>query len=100
MVLVTIDLQEGFANDTVVIRLNGQEIFRRRNVTTRIQTGLADRIEMQIYERSSEVVIELPIKKMAVTKELNCEKDIFLGVNLRVDGELILRERFSEFWYA
>ncbi|MFV1976064.1 MAG: hypothetical protein ACC651_09965 [Candidatus Scalindua sp.] len=100
MALVTIDLQEGFANDTVVIRLNGQEIFRRENVTTRLQIGLADRIEIQTQERSSEVEIELPIKKLVVTKEIACEKDIFLGVTFHAGGKLALREQLCEFWYA
>lgn len=100
MVRVTIDLQEGFMGDTIVIRQNGKEVFSCEDVTTRLQIGLADRIEIQTQENSTVVEIELPLKKLSFTKEVQTEKNIFIGVTLHTTGELTFREQLHEFWYA
>lgn len=38
--LLHIALQDGLANDTVVIRSNGQEIYRKTGVSTRTQLAM------------------------------------------------------------
>ncbi len=46
MVLLHIAFQEGFTDDTVVVRVNGREVFRKGSVKTRLQIGYADSFEV------------------------------------------------------
>jgi hypothetical protein len=43
-----IDLQDGFVEDTVVIRVDGREIFKQENVSTVYALGRADAVETQV----------------------------------------------------
>ncbi len=60
MPVLHINLQEGFANDTVVVRVNGQEVFNRTSVKTRLQIGLANAFEVDVPEGSADIQIALP----------------------------------------
>lgn len=57
MAQVAIDLQEGFTNDTAVIRLNGHGIYRHENKMTHHQIGLTERI-VSIQNRFTWIEIE------------------------------------------
>ncbi len=100
MTQITIDLQEGFENDTVVIRMNGQEVLMHENVSTRLQIGLADRFELQLSQGSNMIDIELPVKKIKIKKEADLKIDQYWGVTYHAEGRLTIREQPHEFWYA
>jgi hypothetical protein len=42
MVSLVVDLQDGFAGDLVVVRLNDREVFRKEDVQTKLLLGYAD----------------------------------------------------------
>jgi len=60
MKLLHIAFQEGFADDTVVIRVNGKEVFRKASVKTRTQIGYAGSFEVNVQEGSVNVEVTLP----------------------------------------
>lgn len=45
--VLTVSLEEGFAQDHVVIRLDGDRAYDERDVTTRLQTGLAAAVRLE-----------------------------------------------------
>ena len=59
MARLCIDLQEGFAGDTVVISLHGKEFFREANLRTRLQIGLAKSIALEPDKALTSVEIHL-----------------------------------------
>ena len=64
MPLLHIAFQEGFTDDTVVVRVNGEEVFHKGSVKTRLQIGYADSFEMTVEEGSVNVEVLLPLKNL------------------------------------
>jgi hypothetical protein len=100
MPLLHIALQDGFFHDTVVIRVNGREIFRKHDVTTKFQIGLADTVEVDLKEHSASLLIALPSKDIiqAVTVEL--AKPVYLGVSLSEDNTIRTKTSDTPFGYV
>jgi hypothetical protein len=55
-----VDLREGFNRDTVVVRIDEREVFRRSGVETNYSVGLADRITVELPEGEVRVEVILP----------------------------------------
>ncbi len=94
-----IDLQDGFYNDTVVIVVNGKEVFRRTDVSTRFQIGYALSVDQGIAENSPVVEIILPLKNLSETIKLRTPEPVFLGVSLTQDGKIDCRISHEPFRY-
>lgn len=62
-----LDLREGFNNDTVVVRLDGREVYRRSGLSTNYSVGLADRVEIETPEGEVEIEVALPDRGIAST---------------------------------
>lgn len=69
MAILTIDLQEGFAADTVAVRARGREVYRRAGVTTNPAISLADSIPVELPEGDIRLEIEVPTRDL--TRELS-----------------------------
>jgi len=88
MALLHIALQEGFFNDSVIIRANQQEIFRHQSVKTRTQIGLAEWMEINLPEGS--VTLEVSVLSKGVTQSipLQLSGNVYLGISLTPEGKL------------
>jgi len=98
MALLHIALQEGFSGDTVVVRVNGEEVFRKKDVKTRLQIGLADSVELNIAEGPTQVEVLLPAKKLSESVELDVSTPTYVGVSI-VDGKITVRISDVPFGY-
>ena len=58
--LLHVALQEGFEDDTVVLRIADEEVYRRDSLATRMQIGLADSFELTVEEDEAELEVSLP----------------------------------------
>lgn len=55
-----VDLREGFNGETVIVRVDGREIYRRSGVETNYSVGLADRMRVEVPEGEVRVEVVLP----------------------------------------
>ena len=87
MVTLSIDFQEGFANNTVVLHVNGDEVFRKEDVSTKLLLGKADALETMV--ETGQVVIEINIqtRDIAMTIPLEISADTYLGISV-VNGRI------------
>lgn len=83
MVKLTIDLQAGFTNDTVIIQANNQEVFRKENVQTQLLLGYADSLEVEVPEGAVRIEIVMPSRNLSETIELQAASDTFLAVSVQ-----------------
>lgn len=84
MIPLKIDFQEGFQNDEVVVRIDGKEVFRADNVTTKLTIGLAGSFTKEIPLGKHEVEVFLPRRDVSRNLALYlAEKPLYLGVHLR-----------------
>jgi hypothetical protein len=59
---LTIDLQEGFAGDEVLVRVNGSEVARRSDVRTKRMVGLACSVDVPVPDGPVTLEVEVPTK--------------------------------------
>jgi hypothetical protein len=97
--LLHVALQEGFANDSVQIHVNGREVFKKQNITTKTQIGFADSIELDLPKQPATVVVEVSSRRASETIALPQEDAVFLGISLSRDGRITHRISKEPFGY-
>lgn len=85
--LLGIDLQDGFANDTVIILVNDKEVFRKRGVTTKLILGVSDSFELDIPETSAKIKIEITSRNLSETISLELAVPTYIGLSV-VGGQI------------
>ena len=76
-----IDLQDGFIGDPVVVRVNGEEVFRHEKLMTRPQLGLAKSVKVELPKGRAEIEISMPTRKQKRVVETTLEADKYVGVS-------------------
>ncbi len=100
MTTLFIDLREGFENDEVIVNVDGKEVYRREEVKTRYQLGLADEIKMPVAPDGT-VAIEvlLPRKNLSQQLTVPISGDTYVGVSVARDGSLECQWQAEPFFY-
>jgi hypothetical protein len=73
--------QNGFDNDTVVVRINGEPIFRKDGVTDP-RTGLAESCETPMRDGPVEVEVELPEKAIRGSLTIQFSGSAYVAVSV------------------
>jgi hypothetical protein len=87
MALLYIDLQEGFTDDTVIVRVNDAEVFRQENVETRLQIGLAESVEVTVAEGSVDVEVLVASRSLSKAIKVQVSAETYVGVSI-VEGKI------------
>lgn len=95
---LTIDLQDGFSDDTVVISVDGQEVLRIPGVNTNYTLGRADSATLQVTERNVSVEILVPTRQLSGSTTLDVSTTVYLGVSIDAD-KLVFRISDEAFIY-
>lgn len=91
--LINVALQDGFDGDTVVIRVDGAEAYRRDQLTTRTQISRADDMQLDVPDGPFELEVLVPTQ--GVEKRLQIDPHTHPNVSLSLlDGQLV--ERYPE----
>jgi hypothetical protein len=99
MVEVTIDLQDGFKDDTVVIRAAGRELLRDQAVSTRFQIGKAKSATLALPEGELALEIDVPTQNQSATVRLDTTRPTFVGISLTTEGRIEIRVQEQPFGY-
>jgi hypothetical protein len=94
-----IALQNGFDHDTVVVRVNGQEVFNTPGVTTRLQLGVARAFVVDVPEGLTDIQIALPLKNVSESLRLQVSQPLHVGLSVSRDGRLTHRLSSEPFGY-
>jgi hypothetical protein len=99
MINLTIDLQDGFVDDTVILLVNGEEILQKEHVSTKILYGFADSVTTEVEKGSVSIEIKVKTKDIAKTILLNKVSDsTYLGISI-VNGMIQYIESSKPFGY-
>jgi hypothetical protein len=60
--LINVALQDGFDGDTVLIRVDGAEAYRREQVTTRTQISHAADMQLDVPDRPFMLEVDVPTR--------------------------------------
>jgi hypothetical protein len=100
MAVLSIHLQEGFADDTAIVRLNGTEAARRTHLSTKRLLGYAEIIDLQKPTgQETELELSLPDRGLTERTLVPGAGDSFVAVNVS-EGRLQIAVRDRPFSYA
>ena len=96
-----IDFQEGFVDDSVVVRVNDEEYFKQ-DIRTRLQTGYAGSLEIDVQRRRVDVEVNLPSKGISKSIPVVFDKSdiVYLGLSVTAQGEISERVSHEPFGYV
>jgi len=96
-----IDFQEGFVDDSVVVRVNDEEYFKQ-DIRTRLQTGYAGSLEIDVQRRRVDVEVDLPSKGISKSIPVVFDKSdiVYLGLSVTAQGEISERVSHEPFGYV
>lgn len=99
MAKLGIDLQDGFEGDEVIVKIDGEERFRRSDVTTKRVLGLAANAKFEVPDGAVSVEICVPNRGIETRLELDVSGDTYVGVSLE-GGEMPAIVRSKKFGYG
>lgn len=91
---LTIEFQEGFQNDTLVLRIDGIETMRHEHLTTRLQTGYAAAGAATVPAGRVVLDVDLPATGVSGQVVLDVQAPMWVGVNL--DAGRVFRFKLSD----
>lgn len=95
---LTIDLQAGFSDDTVIITVDGSEVFRSTSVSTDYSIGRAGSVTVPSV--SGEVTVTVDVASMGVARTIPHDVDDSPWLAISVaDGAVSTRASAEAFEY-
>jgi hypothetical protein len=98
MTVIVIDLQDGFADDEVLILADGQEIFNKKGVDTDYSIGLAASVKFEVSEKQVTVEIIIPSRRLSDNIKIDGSSAPYLGVSI-LDNKINHQFSDEEFIY-
>lgn len=86
MVILAIDLQDGFSDDTVVLRIDGKEVFREQSVTSNAMSGFTKHLEQEVPTGRTSIEVCIDTKKLKQSLLLDVVDDTYLGIFIDADS--------------
>lgn len=99
MTRIRIALQDGFEDETVVINLNGKEVFNQEHVKTKRQIGKACAFEVELDPGPADFEVTLPLRKLSDHIAVEVSDEVYLGISV-VDGRIEHRISTEPFRYG
>src|SRR5687768_2201352 len=98
---VMLELREGFHDDEVEVSAAGMTTLRQAGVTTRLQTGLARSVALELPAGASRLCVALPLAAVASEASLPPTRPLWVGASLsRGRDALTLEVRTTPFGYV
>ncbi len=95
---LTVDLQDGFDGVTVVVIVNGRTVAELESVTTDEMLGLAESVEVEIPEGSTELTVRVG-DELEGDVAFDADGERFVGVSL-TGGRLVTNVSEEPFGYG
>lgn len=86
---VTINFEEGFKNDKVIISEELQPLFEAEDISTRTQIGFAGSAEVDFKKSDPTIELEIPTRKIRTMKKLEQAEGNFVSVSIDNEGKVI-----------
>jgi hypothetical protein len=98
MISISIDLQDGFSDDTVMVQVNGREIFSKSGVNTDYSIGRADSVQTMVPEGSVEIAVAVPSRSLSDKVVINAAAEVYVGVSI-IDDRIVFRTSDEMYTY-
>jgi hypothetical protein len=82
-----VDIQQGFKDDTVIVKVNGNDVFAKEHKTTSPLVGPAASSSIPIDEGLAMVQALVPHRNLQGSLEFQVDSDIYLGISINKSNE-------------
>jgi hypothetical protein len=96
---LTIDFREGFYDDTVIVLIDGNEVFRKANITSKTMTGFAEAITVKLESGNHNLHVKLLEKEVSQKINLEIHNSLYLGLNYKPEKGLEYKLQGEPFRY-
>lgn len=86
--LINVAFQDGFADDEVVMAVDGAEAFREDGVTTRTQISHAVDTQVEVPDRPFTLEVDVPTQGTRESFQVNPDEHQNVAISV-VDGQLV-----------
>jgi hypothetical protein len=81
--IVSVEFQDGFVNDSILLRINENEVLKKNNVSTDLRIALADNsFRTRLPNGEINLDILVPSKNLKYSKTIEIEYDTYIGVSI------------------
>ncbi len=99
LTLLTIDLQDGFSDDLVTVKVNGKEVLGKKRVSTEFQIGWAERLEVDVDENHAIVDVSILTQSLSREIEIDVPGPTFVGLSIDPSDGIGVRVSSEPFGY-
>ena len=99
MPTIRIDLQDGFAGDTIVLRVGDREIYRGDGVRTSRLLGFAHSVSADVPWGPTPISVEVPSRGLHGDTTVDVNGEVYLGVSISPEG-VAFQSSSGPFGYA
>ena len=85
LAMLHVDLQEGFDNDSVLVRLNDKPIYENSDVTTDLRISRADAVEVPLGDGPLRLSVSLPDRDISGSIVVQGKSAVYVGVSVTSD---------------
>jgi hypothetical protein len=86
MVVLHIDLKDGFQDDTAIIKVNNNEEFRKEHITTDLRISLATKFITNVTSGDVELQVIIPSKDLADSYKFIASSETYIGISIMDPG--------------
>jgi hypothetical protein len=86
MSTLSVALQDGFKDDSVVLTVNDREVFRKSGVSTNLVIGLAEHLETQVDGNEARIQIEISSRSKQKSATVRIADTPNVGISIGPDG--------------
>ena len=82
--VVKFDFQHGFANDTIILKINGKEVLKKDNVSSDLRISLAESFTIEILNGQYKLEITIPTKNLSISQtiKIGSGEDKYFGISI------------------
>lgn len=81
--VVKFDFQHGFANDTIILKVNGKEVLKKDDLSTDLRISLAESITIEVPNGQTKLEIIVPTKNLSLSKTIMVDLESkYIGISI------------------
>lgn len=93
-----VDLQDGFDDEPVVVRVDGEKAYRSENVRTDYRISRADSFERPVVGKMALVEVSVPRRELSDSRRVDVTLTPYVGISV-LDGAIQWRHSPVPFGY-
>jgi|RhiMetdeSRZDD1v2_1073273.scaffolds.fasta_scaffold3045566_2 hypothetical protein len=80
--VVKFDFQDGFNNDTIILKINGNEAFKKQGVTTDLRLSLAESFNTEILNGEVKLDLIIPTRNLSISQTFSINSEKFFAISI------------------